>query len=280
MTIPALPVKTWSTIGRAFTTYGQQWPVLFGLAVMSSPMNLVAQLWQRQAAAPGAAPSQNWLLLSLLYLGGSALSSWGLLATWIAADRLLQGAPASFVENLRAVRGKFWRFIGVTLLFGLLVTGIMTVGFLPLGILAGLRGGAAQPNTSPATAIAIVAELTALAAQLIVLYLAIRLSLYSIVIAVEPRGSSGPLRRSRALTRGAFWRTVGLYVAMGLCFLPAWVPMMLAMNLQDQTIRSWPLYAVGQLIGLVLSPAALVAIVIWYHALKAEKEGATSSTTA
>jgi len=278
-TTPAFAVRIWSAIGHAFAVYGRQWPVFIGLVVMGNFLNFIIAWLRQQAAATGATPLPTLLVIPL-YLIGIVVSMWCYLAMYIASDRILQQTPASFAQNLRAVRGKFWRYVGVTLFVVLLMMAIMFGGMLPAIIMRALVGNAAQPTASPgALVMAIVATLAMAAMIAALLYLMVRLSLYPIVIAVEPRGATGALRRSRALTRGAFWRTLGVCVALGLCFAPAIVLMLLAMNVQDQTIRNWPLYIAGQVVSLGLNPLIMIAGVIWYHALKARQEAGTSTTT-
>ena len=180
-------------------------------------------------------------------IAGIALNVWSIVATYLATESALQQRSMSLGGALGAVRGKFWRYIGVSLLFGLIVLGGSLLLVIP-GI-----------------------------------YWAISFSLFGVVIALEARGAVGPLRRSRHVVTGAWWRTFGLGWAIGLLYLPVIALSLLSVRQGGATgnpaITHWGLYLLAQGLVLVLSPVTHIISVIWYHALKARQGAATAVTT-
>jgi hypothetical protein len=127
----------------------------------------------------------------------------GMLTT--AMGRAVLGQRVTTQEAWTRVRSRFWALLGLTLLTGLILSGVMIVGGLlsfgigflldqggagGLGIFLGVIGG--------------------LATILAFIWLTIRLLLAPVALILEGVGVIAALRRSMTLVTGGWWRTFGI----------------------------------------------------------------------
>lgn len=156
-----------------------------------------------------AAEAVPWLALAI---GGFvvALLSFALFVLLagvlsVVVGRSAIGEAVSFSQAWRRTLPRFGRLVGASALVVLLVASVWLVVAVVWIVAAVVDAGAAY----------LVASLLTVAAVPLTIYLGVSVSLTTPAVALEStgRGPIGPvtgLRRSRTLTRGAWWRTFGI----------------------------------------------------------------------
>ncbi len=134
--------------------------------------------------------------------------------TVAATYEIGQGQRPSFTSLLSSTKGFLPRIFPLLLL---MLAAIIVVYGLIIGAVAliamGSRGS--QPEAAAAGAVALMILLM-IALVPVVLYLSVKLLYVVPVIAIEELGPIAALKRSWALTKGAFWRTLGYYLLASL----------------------------------------------------------------
>lgn len=171
------------------------------LAAGRSSTFAVATLGQFGSAVAG-------LVLSAL-LGGLLL---------VVLSRAVLGQRIGLRAAWQAVAPRLPGLVGLSLLIGLIVGAIILVSVLPSLLVAATGSGRAIS----------MGGLLVLAAVFVVAYLAVLWALAPAAYVLEPVGVVAALGRSRALVRGAWWRTFGTLLVAG--FVVA-VPAVVVMGL-------------------------------------------------
>ncbi|HUA36332.1 MAG TPA: hypothetical protein VMA09_22180 [Candidatus Binataceae bacterium] len=115
------------------------------------------------------------------------------------------GQTAAVEQSYRFGWSIYWPFIGTFLLAYLVPALAVVVPMVVVGVLIA--------KTAPSPALAI---LIGVAAGAIVFFIVIRWSLIGPIMIVERRYGRAAMKRSSALVKGAWWRTLGILLAAGL----------------------------------------------------------------
>lgn len=154
------------------------------------------------------------ILAQLVLLLGQTFN-WGIYSTMIARGAI--GMKTSLGQGFRLLRGQWGRLIGLIalLILAVILVWAAVVALLFLVYLVTFAGG--EPESGPAIAALVFGVLLSIFIPLLVgLFFAIRLHLVIPAMVIEDIGIFAALRRSWGLTRGYFWRTLGIVVLFAL----------------------------------------------------------------
>ncbi|MEI5584932.1 MULTISPECIES: hypothetical protein [unclassified Agromyces] len=178
------------------------------------------------------------ILLSLVPIAVSVVASaflQGVMVIEVASGTL--GEKLSFGQLWRRAARRIGPLIGWTLLVGAVVLVVLVVVF---------GGVVAAAFISPEAAItaAVLAFVAVLGLIVLGAWLGTKLALVPSVIVLERAGIAASIRRSWALTNGAFWRTFGVILLVGLI-----------LSVAAQVVVQ-PVSLLGTVLAMVLDPAA------------------------
>ncbi|WP_303324573.1 glycerophosphoryl diester phosphodiesterase membrane domain-containing protein [Actinomyces radicidentis] len=213
MFLPALVVMT--VIGLVSA-------LLSGLSMRS--LNSIAQTLESDAS-PTADQLAPMVGGSLATMGSTALEGLitsiatavltGLLI--VAVSRSVLGRVATPGEAWERTRGRVWALIGQSLLINL-ITGVVALVLVGAAVLLAvvIVSSASDGSTTAVVLAVLAAIILGLGAVVASLFLAVRLSMSSSALILENVGVLDGIRRSWRLTRGSFWRVLGILVLAGL----------------------------------------------------------------
>lgn len=154
-------------------------------------------------------------MLSQLVLLLGQTFNWGIYSTMVARGAV--GMKTSLGQGFRLLSGQWGKLIGLLALLVLAMIVLWTVALLLVFLVFTVTFAGGEPESGAAIAATVFGMLAALALPVLVaLYFAIRWHLVIPAIVVEDIGVFAALRRSWALTRGYFWRTLGIVLLFGL----------------------------------------------------------------
>ena len=201
---------------------------VFSLVVMGA-IGLLGGIGSAVLAQSAGYYSEFGLDPSSLYVGGvgvaaaaaqALMSLLQSLATLLVTGMLAIAVTGAVVGANRALKGtwdelkpRLLPLIGTSLLVGLIVVGPLLVAVLAagFGVLVAASMGAGTEVT-----LLLAPLLLAPALALLGAFLGVRLCFATIITVVEKVGVTEAIKRSWTLTRGAFWRTAGRLILMGL----------------------------------------------------------------
>ena len=269
--IPLHPLSFGTIIGSSFRVMRRNPGPTFGLAVLLYGIVtivyvgvlglLFAGLFSRLSTA-------SYDDVSDIASGGVGLIALSTLVPTslaVVATAILQGiislevSRATLGEKLK-VRG-LWRLakgrIGVLVLWALLLTGALVIFVLVSSITSGLvfAGGAGSTVGADATGAIIGAILLALLLGLafgaVGAWLGIKTALVPSIVMMERLGLFASIRRSWQLTRGSFWRTLGVQLLIGVIIYAA------------TYIVSIPITVIGSIVAVIINPNGDEAALLW-----------------
>ena len=269
--IPLHPLSFGTIIGSSFRVMRRNPGPTFGLAVLLYGIVtivyvgvlglLFAGLFGRLSTASNDDVSD----IASGGVGLIALSTLVPTSLAVVATAILQGiislevSRATLGEKLK-VRG-LWRLakgrIGVLVLWALLLTGALVIFVLVSSITSGLvfAGGAGSTVGADATAAIIGAILLALLLGLafgaVGAWLGIKTALVPSIVMLERLGLFASIRRSWQLTRGSFWRTLGVQLLIGVIIYAA------------TYIVSIPITVIGSIVAVIINPNGDEAALLW-----------------
>ena len=230
--------------------------------------------------------------LSLLVAGlALILGAVAFLATLAQADAAVNGREMSVGASVRVGLGRFWTFVGLSLLTALIIVGILIViylgVFLVAVIFAGLLAGlSALMGSSDLVAVGAFVLIMALLFGFILImmlplaFLTTRWFVAPVVILTERCGPVAALRRSWRLTEGSFWRLFGLLILMfvlnGVVLsLPLTLIQFFAVVLLTTQLLgavNGVLTGLSYLISILWYPFLALTLVLVYYDLRVRKE--------
>jgi hypothetical protein len=184
-----------------------------------------------------------------------------LAATTHAVSSRYLDQPATVGGSYRAAFGMWRSLIAMVLLLALMIGGAFTVAVL-VGVLSG------------AGAVIVLLLLPVMVFAVIVL---VRTTVAAQTIVIERTGGRGGLQRSWRLTRGFFWRIVGILLVLGLLQaivggivgLPV-LALASGLSVDAQQMISQAISAVS---AIFVAPVTLVTLTLLYYDLRIRREG-------
>ncbi|SDD40282.1 Membrane domain of glycerophosphoryl diester phosphodiesterase [Paenibacillus sp. UNCCL117] len=197
----------------------------------------------------------------------------------------LQGGEVRFGEVLRGAFVRYGRQVGNTLLYGLIIFGLMFViwialvlalvliGSLTVGLGAGFLALGGDPFGGSIAFIVIVAVvyiLTGFAISACSSYFIIRFGFYLPIVTLEDEGEA--IRGSWRLTRGSFWRIFAVFFILTVIYT------VFSLGVYALLIAVFKMSLIGQLINTVLilliAPLYTIPYGVIYFDLRVRHEGA------
>ena len=248
---PALPpahgtVRILSVIGRSIDTFLRRPAPFVILALPTTIASAVASALSLAASggvgpAPGTAPETPgagtagyFALFLVVGILGIALS----LAMTQAADDVRAGRAVDYGAVVRRGLGRTVIAILSWIVMYLLIVGVAIGGAIVVALMAVSR-------SIPLVVIGAVGLLV------VILWIALRWSLSTTAIALEPVGPLEALGRSRAVTRGNVWRIVAIYLLLAAVTMPLGIGIgILSFSITDPL----PIVLLSGLAGLLTYP--------------------------
>ena len=130
----------------------------------------------------------------------------------MTVSRSVLGRIATPSEVWARVRSRIWPLIGQSVLIGLigLVAVLLSLGFFIAVIVAAISAFDGDPDVAAMMIGVLVLFILTIAFVLVAIYLSIRLSFSSAALILENVGVWEGMRRSWHLTKGSFWRVLGI----------------------------------------------------------------------
>ena len=213
-------------------------------------------------------------ILVSLFVGGAGLilGALAFLSLLVQAEANVTGGELPIGATVRVALSRFWAFVGMALMMGLIAFGVLIAVYLALFIVMIVLGGlfaalsAVTDNSGIAAIGAAMLLIMLIFAMAFVLllpfaYLSARWLIAPVVILVERCGPVSSLSRSWRLTAGNFWRLFGLLLLLTILnSVVLGLPLTL---LQFLTIAVMTPQIVGVLNGVLTGVSYLVSI-LWY----------------
>lgn len=162
----------------------------------------------------------------------------------------------------RRAKGQIWRLIGQTVLVGLLVAASM-VALLVVTI---LLVSAAVANGDNAGLVALVVVLIALAALVLYAWVYVKLALAAPSLMLERVGIVASLGRSWRLTKGQFWRVLGILLTAAVIVVVANVALAVPVSVLSALFFSADPFAVGALLFTNVANVLISALTVPFMA--------------
>ena len=192
-----------SVLRRTFDTFIRNWSLFVVLAIPSAVVGGVAAIILRATTSVG--------FTFFVSLGSTAVDLIFTLAMIVATDDLRAGRPFTRGSVIGRGADRTVAAFLSTLAEGFAYFGIIFLpGLLAIGIIGFSRGSAGG----------VVGVLLLIGAVVAIASVAIRWSLSEAAIVLDGFGPLQGLNRSRAVTKGNAWRLFGLFLVLGLLFLP------------------------------------------------------------
>lgn len=253
-------------------------------ATMADPFATADQLF----TAAGSIGFFGSILLSQLVLVVGQTFNWGMYSIMMGRGAI--NMKTSLSQGFRLLRGQWGKLVGLLALMVVAVIVIYLVIVLLLVLVAAAVFAGGEPESGGAIAAAIFGFLLALVIPgIAAAFFAIRWHLVIPAMVIEDIGIFAALRRSWGLTRGYFWRTLGIVLLFGvilgivsavitgpLSFLGSFVLMSAGTEGQLHTsmlITNLIITAVSSLVGFIVTNMGLLISIMFYYDYRFRKEG-------
>jgi membrane-anchored glycerophosphoryl diester phosphodiesterase (GDPDase) len=177
----------------------------------------------------------------------------------VSVSQSVIGQKVSLGQVWRAVRGRVWSLIGLSLLIVLIAIGFVIVtsiifALLLVTVFSAMLGTFTGDVTEEGFMLVLGLTLLALALSAIPAFLiATRLSVSFSAVVLEKAGPGTAMSRSWRLTRGSTWRLIGLYILMAIIAIIVTSALGVPVALLAETLALSP--------GLSVAASALVGVV-------------------
>lgn len=307
-TLPLQPLKLGDYFASIFTTLRKSPGLFFGAALIfgsivaivaatgeflinqsygNALMDPYAQLDEVFSPATGIGVLISVLFSPIIMLVGLTFV-WGMYAAMVA--RGATGMKTSLGQGFRFLSGHWGRLIGFALLM-LVGVVILTILFALLSFLflTVIFAGSDQPGIGTAFVGFLGVVLAGLMVAALGMYFYVRWNLAVPAIIIDDVGVFSGMRRSWRLTRGYFWRTLGITLLFGAIF--SMVSFVIVMPLSTVSafglmaagteaqlttgmlVTSMLVTAIGQLVNFIFSCMMLLAVLLFYFDYRFRKEG-------
>jgi len=238
-----------SVLGRTLDTFIRHWMLFVVLAIPSVVVATGSSVVLRNPTTSSVGAS---LLVTLV---GVAIDIVFSLSMIVATDDLRAGRELSLGSVIGRATSRAVAAILSTIAQILALVGVLIVPAVLLGVVIAVgRGGGGAASGGAAIAI-----LLLIVAVIVIAVVAIRWMLSQPAIVLDGFGPIKSLNRSWSVTRGNAWRLLGLYLLLGLLFLPLSIGLS-ALSLVSFSPLVLVLLAVSSLIGGPLTAIALSTV--------------------
>ena len=233
-TLPLRPMKLGDYFSSMFATIRKSPGLFFGAALIfgsgaailaATGEFLVTRSLGSGLMDPTAQFDQMFPSLGLGFFAAALLSqlvmllgqvfSWGMYSAMIARGAI--GIKTSLSQGFRLLRGQWGRLIGLIALIIAAVIVVWVVALLLAFLVFAVAFAGGEPETNAGAAAAILGALLVMVLPLLAgAFFAIRWHLVIPAMIIEDIGVMAALRRSWQLTRGYFWRTLGIVLLFAL----------------------------------------------------------------
>ena len=227
------------------------------------------------------------LMLSQLVLLVGQTFNWGLYSIMMGRGAI--NMKTSLGHGFRLLRGQWGKLVGLLALMIVAVVLVYLVMVLLLIVVAAATFGTGEPEGA-AIGLAILGFFLAiLVPGIVALFFAIRLHLVIPAMVVEDIGIFAALRRSWGLTRGYFWRTLGIVLLFAiilgivsvvitgpLSFIGQFVLMSAGTEgqlLGSMLIVTLIITAISSLVSFIVTNMGLLVSIMFYYDYRFRKEG-------
>jgi len=285
MTEPLRPMSTGELLDHTFALYRKNFLLFVGIATVGPAAYLVFQLVTiGSAVVPGTTPQRSAALASVgvgflvgmvVMLAGMAISH---AATVKAVAAVHLGRQITIGGAYKALRGRFWRVLGVFAMVMLLVG--LGAGII-IGVAAVLGSLAVVGGAQAGTAGTIIGVLVGIGAAVVGAVLAITIYVrYSLAIqacVVEDLQIMASLKRSVVLSKGARGRILTVYFVFGLLGFIAGIALGglaggVGAVLHNPIIAMILIYLASFVAGSLTGPLATIGISLLYYDERVRKE--------
>lgn len=159
-------------------------------------------------------------------------------------------------------KGQIWRLIGQTLLIGVVISASMVVLLLVTILLV----SAAVANGDNAGLVAVAVLLVALAAVVLYAWVYVKLALAAPSLMLERVGIVASLGRSWRLTKGQFWRVLGILITAALIVIVANVALAVPVSMLSALFFSADPFATGALLFTNIANVLVSALTVPFMA--------------
>jgi hypothetical protein len=279
-------MSTGQLLDRTFALYRKNFILFVGIATLGPAAYLAFQLLMYgSAAAPGAARASSGAVMAsfgigffvglVVMLAGMAISH---AATVKAVAAVHLGREITIGGAYKALRGRFWRVLGVFFLVMLLV-GVSAFVIMMVATIIGTLAvaGGAKGGTAGAIAGGLFALAAAVAAAILAITIYVRYSLAIQACVVEDLRVIASLKRSAVLSKGARTRVLTIYFIFAvLSFVLGMVLGLLAVGVgalvHNPIIAAIVIYLSSFISGSLTGPLATIGISLLYYDERVRKE--------
>lgn len=306
-TLPLRPLTLGDYFSSMFTTLRKSPGLFFGAALIfgslaailgatgeffftrslnASMMDPYAQLDEIFTDAGGGFIITMFLSQIVLILGQTF--TWGMYSIMVARGAV--GLKTSLSQGFRLLRGQWGRLIGLLLLMAAGFIALWLIFILLVFLFVAVMFAGGEPEGTAAIVMAILGVLAVFIVPVLIgLYFVIRWYLVVPAVVIENIGIFAGLRRSWRLTRGHFWRTLGItllfwvilgivssVIASPLSFVTMFIYASVGTEGQLSTamiITSLLVTAVSSLITFIVTNMGLLVAIFFYLDYRFRKEG-------
>ena len=228
------------------------------------------------------------IMLSQLVLMVGQTFNWGMYSIMMGRGAI--DMKTSLSQGFRLLRGQWGKLIGLLALMVVAIIAVYLVMALLLALVAAVTFAGGEPESGGAIAAAIFGFLLAVVIPLVAaVFFAIRWHLIIPAMVVEDIGIFAALRRSWGLTRGYFWRTLGIVLLFGiilgivsaiitapLSFIASFVLMSAGTEgqlLTSMLITNLIITAVSTLVSFIVTNMGVLISIMFYYDYRFRKEG-------
>lgn len=224
--IPLRPLSVGEILDGAISYVRANPKATLGIAAVVGTISVLVQLAATIPIASDLGTFQDWAqnpesvnvsdaggtlakILAISALSGVVTAILGLIASGALTHimgRAVQGKPMSLGEAWDATRPRLFALIGVSVIIGVVTSGLVIIALAPGFGLILLGGG----TTSVAAVGGLLLLLGLCAGVALAIFLGVRWSLATPALMLEGTSVTGALQRSWNLVSGAFWRTLGI----------------------------------------------------------------------
>jgi len=227
------------------------------------------------------------MLSQLVMLLGQTFN-WGMYSAMVARGAI--GMKTSLSQGFRLLRGQWGKLIGFIALLILAVVVVWLVAILLLFLVGAVAFSGGEPQSGVGVVATLLGFFVAFVAPMLAgLYFAMRWYLVIPAMIIEDIGVFAALRRSWFLTRGYFWRTLGIVLLFALIFGFVATVITAPLNfiggfivtaagteaqlLGSMLIVSLVISAVSSLVTFIVTNMALLISIVFYFDYRFRKEG-------